>query len=494
MYSLVVLCIGLIIGLMAYFIRPGKLLLSALSMCAVGYGAGWYFAENPSLGSMLLVYFTLFQILNIARLIEDRLHEKYLKNAFLKGGLKLVVLQAVSVGLDIAMSHFEYISASKVIIIAGLVGSAVILVAVLARILMSQPKGVKNYLSDKELPSISVLVPARNEDSDLEELLATLVANDYPKLEILVLDDCSTGKNIPEIVKKYAHGGVRFVQGDTPSENWLAKNQAYKSLYEQSSGDWLIFMGVDVRLGVSSLRAMVHYALEHNKHMISILPRRFNAHFWAGFASPLRYFRELVKINYNKRNTPALSTVWLISREAYESTGGMDSVARKVIPEQYFAGELNKKKQYAFVRTNDYLQISTAKKLNEQIRTSLRVIYPSLHRRMERVALSVLFLFIFMVLPYVFSVYYFIVGQGGWQMLAVLITCGLLTVTHALITSLTNPIIWPLSLVNLPYAAAQEIVLSFVSMVRYEFGEVDWKGRNVCLPVMHVIPRLPKID
>ena len=58
------------------------------------------------------------------------------------------------------------------------------------------PKSTKTlqatqHYADKDLPSISVLIPARNETEELHACLDALVASDYPKLEILVLDDCS---------------------------------------------------------------------------------------------------------------------------------------------------------------------------------------------------------------------------------------------------------------------------------------------------------------
>jgi glycosyltransferase involved in cell wall biosynthesis len=494
MVAYVLFIVSVLLAISAYFIKFARLSSAGLSMFVMGLSVGLHFSEYSNVGGLLLIFFSIFQIFNIARLIERRLHEKFLKNAFLKGGSKLLGLQFMAYLMSIAFNTYTTVNTLTIIIVLQAVTALMVLVTVIVRLFLSRPNGVKNYLTDKELPSISVLVPARNEDKDLEDLLTTLVANDYPKLEILVLDDCSTGKNIPEIVKKFAHDGVRFVQGDMPSESWLPKNQAYKTLFDHSSGEWLIFMGVDVRLGVGSLRALINYALLHKKDMISVLPRRFNAHFWAGFASPLRHFRELIKINYNKRNTSALSTLWLISRDSYESCGGFESVSRKVVPEHYFAGELNKKKSYAFVRTDDYLQVSTAKKLSEQLSTSIRVIFPSLHRRMERVALSTMFIFVSLVLPFILSIYFISVGKTTWDAILVHCVCIILTSAHALVISFTNPIIWPLSLINLPYVALQEIVLSYISMFKYEFGEIYWKGRNVCLPVMHVVPRLPKVD
>lgn len=48
--------------------------------------------------------------------------------------------------------------------------------------------------------------------------------------------------------------------------------------------------------------------------------------------------------------------------------------------------------------------------------------------------------------------------------------------------------------VLLPFAALYDIALLNYSMWQYEFHEVLWKGRNICMPVMRVYPALPKLD
>jgi hypothetical protein len=44
-----------------------------------------------------------------------------------------------------------------------------------------------------------------------------------------------------------------------------------------------------------------------------------------------------------------------------------------------------------------------------------------------------------------------------------------------------------------PFAVILNLWIRHESLWRYEFGEIEWKGRNVCIPVMQVIPRLPSL-
>ena len=91
-----------------------------------------------------------------------------------------------------------------------------------------------------DLPAVSVIVPARNEESRIGDCLRSLLRQDYPKLEILVVDDCSTDRTA-EVVQEI--GGrderVRLIRGRTPPPGWLGKPHAIwqgvanKTFYDQ---------------------------------------------------------------------------------------------------------------------------------------------------------------------------------------------------------------------------------------------------------------------
>ncbi len=71
-----------------------------------------------------------------------------------------------------------------------------------------------------ELPSVTLAIPARNETHAIRETLTEAVASEYSRLEILVIDDCSQDRT-PQIIRDFAHDGIRFIQGTELNENWL---------------------------------------------------------------------------------------------------------------------------------------------------------------------------------------------------------------------------------------------------------------------------------
>jgi chlorobactene glucosyltransferase len=495
MIGLMLLGVSLLFAIIAYFVRSIRLYLSGVALVLNGIANGLLFSDKPTIWGLLALCFGIYQILNIARLTKSRLHAKHLKLAFFVGGSRLLVLQLLMLALsELSLRYGSFNDISVLVVRYLQVFAALVLCAyVFARLVKAKPKKISSFMSDSELPSISILIPARNEDTNLEEVLRSVVASDYPKMEVIVLDDCSTSSRIPEIVKEFAHDGVRFIQGSETKDNWLAKNQAYNTLVENASGDYVVFMGVDVRLGVTSLRALTNYLVSNKLSMVSVMPTRFNPTFWKGFISPLRYMRELIRPGSRFSSVPTLSSLWMIRRISLDDLGGMGAVARKVIPEQFFASNLAKQKQYQFLRNCSDLKVSTTKIVSEQLATTIRVVYPGQHRQLERNVLANTGMFVFIFLPFMQLVHALIYCEVANAVLSGIAVVALVS-SHLAIVMVTDSVPWPLALINLPYLALQEISLSIISMYRYEFSEVYWKGRNICLPVMQVIAHLPKID
>jgi hypothetical protein len=220
------------------------------------------------------------------------------------------------------------------------------------------------------------------------------------------------------------------------------------------------------------------------------MPRRLSNTPAAAFIQPMRYWWELALPRRLFNRPPVLSTCWLIERTALKKAGSFAAVSHNILPERYFARELVKRDEYSFVRADDLLDIQTAKVLDEQRATAVRMRYPQLHRRPELVLPMILTELLLLLGPFILAPASLIwhLGMIGWLSLAAAV---LLIATHVLILAVSNPPNIPLAFLNLPVVILTEIVLVCESMLKYEFSVVDWKGRNICIPVMHVIPKLP---
>lgn len=118
------------------------------------------------------------------------------------------------------------------------------------------------------LPRVSIVIPARNEERNVEEALRSVLALDYDNLEIDMVDDRSTDRT-GEILDRMAAEDprVRVVHVKELPPGWLGKNHALALGAAKATGDYLLFTDADVVMEPSALRravgAMAAGGLEH---------------------------------------------------------------------------------------------------------------------------------------------------------------------------------------------------------------------------------------
>jgi glycosyltransferase involved in cell wall biosynthesis len=443
----------------------------------------------PNVWSSLLLILSGYRVINLLRLVEGRMPADYLFSVSRRTSLRLILGQVV-IGLGWVLSRHVHIRLDTYLaILSGLDLSVVFILAYSLKrsIRTTKPPRLKTHYAARDLPSISVLIPARNETADLEQCLTSLVASSYPKLEILVLDDCSQNKRTPEIIKSFAQAGVRFIAGDMPPESWLAKNFAYKQLADQASGEILVFAGVDTRFSPDTLTSLVEILLEKKKTMASFmpinkLPAKFD--FLSSIVQPTRYAWELALPRRLVNRPPVLSTCWAIYAKKLEDYGSFKAVSRTSIPEGYFARKaIADKDGYSFIRSTSSIGLRSEKTFLAQRDTAIRTRYPQTHRKLELVALLSLIEAVVFLMPFLSAVWGII--NLNWLLLIFgAMSLVWLSLVYELLCRLTYSSFILKSLLVWPVVAIYDIGLINYSMWQYEFKEVIWKGRNICLPVM----------
>lgn len=475
--------------------RNPRRLMAILSLFATGLTSGMLIAIRPNVFSGLLFVLSLYRMFNMLRIFQERMHQRYLRNATRRTSLVILIVQlVVTVGWwSWDRWHNDGFTAWAVLGVWQLTIALLLLLSVvrnLRKTVWYTDKTV--HYGDSELPTVTVAIPARNETEDLQVCLERIIASDYPKLEIIVLDDCSQITRTPEIIRQFAHDGVRFIQGHEPDDTWLAKNQAYARLAEEASGSYMLFCGVDARFEPQSIRAMVTAMQARGKQMLCILPhRQTSAYGHASLIQAMRYWWELVPPRRSFHRPPVLSSCWMIQTRALKKAGGFAAVSRAVVPEAHFAKSLLASDGYSFLRSTDGLGIASNKPVAEQRETAIRMRYPQLHKRPEHVALLSMAELVFLLLPFIMSVIGFWVAIGPIAHVTAAIASLLLVIVYECLVLSTKVNSWWFGIISQPLAVLSDIVLLHYSMSKYELSTVEWKGRNVCIPVMHVVPHLP---
>lgn len=462
-------------------LRPvGVASLLIIEVIATVYAVIMY----PSVWLYMFGFLQLYQAFNLVRIIINRMQARHLRKSTLRTAVILGICQLLLV--LIALFVGGSLPTDVRLLLVGILQVAIGVIIFMAtgrHLRTTKTLQVSQTYTDAQLPTVSVLVPARNETDDLQSCLEALCASDYPKLEVLVLDDCSQNKHTPQIIKGFAQSGIRFIAGQQPPDHWLAKNFAYQQLADAANGEYLVFVGVDAKLSKGAIRELITTMLEKQKSMLSILPRNeIPADARAYFVQPLRYAWELSLPRRWINRPPVLSTTWVITAKALAAAGSFKSSSRSISPESHLARTALRNDGYSFLRSN--LLVSN-KTLSEQHATAIRMRYPQLHRRVEWVALLSFIELIGIgatMLGFVLATF-----MGLWlQALLAFVGYALTVTVFAQVTAITygKPIVW--AVIIAPLAALYDVALMHISMLRYETGKVVWKDRNVCLPIMRV--------
>jgi cellulose synthase/poly-beta-1,6-N-acetylglucosamine synthase-like glycosyltransferase len=178
-------------------------------------------------------------------------------------------------------------------------------------------------------PSVSLIAPARNEERNIEEAVQSLLAIDYPALQITLVNDRSTDST-GEILRRLAAQEPRLniVEIQDLPAGWLGKNYALHVGAQQSQGDWLLFTDADVIFAPAALKQALEYAEQQRcDHLCAFPDMRIPSWFLQAmvitFAQMLVYYIRPWQVRNPRSNSfMGVGAFNLVRREAYHRSGG----------------------------------------------------------------------------------------------------------------------------------------------------------------------------
>src|SRR5580700_6130842 len=127
--------------------------------------------------------------------------------------------------------------------------------------------------------TLSVIIPARNEEACLADCLQSLVAQSGVAFEIIVVDDHTTDRT-REIAQSFPEEKVHVIEAPPLPTSWTGKNNAVTRGARQARGEWLLFTDADtVHLPGSLARAFAE-AQENHADLLSYSPEQIAVTFW----------------------------------------------------------------------------------------------------------------------------------------------------------------------------------------------------------------------
>jgi chlorobactene glucosyltransferase len=176
-------------------------------------------------------------------------------------------------------------------------------------------------------PMVSIIVPARNESTNILQLLESLLGTEYEPFELIVVDDRSTD-DTAALVRRVNDPRLRLLSGEALPDGWYGKPWACYQGYQQATGELLLFTDADTRHQPGLLSRAVGEMERVDAALVTVSPRQLCLTFWERVIMPqiwfllsLRYHPDTVSRARRPRDVIANGQFILTTRLGYESAG-----------------------------------------------------------------------------------------------------------------------------------------------------------------------------
>jgi len=220
-------------------------------------------------------------------------------------------------------------------------GYALFLALLVARYVHRRPR-LRDYPPQPHGPLVSVIVPARDEEVNIERCVGSLLATTYEPVEIIVVDDRSSDAT-PEIVERLARsaeagGRLHLVRGAELPPGWFGKPWAIVQGYRTARGDLLLFTDADTWHHPELLPRTVTVLGAERVDLVSVLTRQETVTFWERLVQPHVLVALAARVGDFGRvnrthitwNAIASGAYILTTRAAYERVGTHEAVKQSV--------------------------------------------------------------------------------------------------------------------------------------------------------------------
>jgi chlorobactene glucosyltransferase len=200
---------------------------------------------------------------------------------------------------------------------------------------------------EQSLPKVAVIIPARNEASNIARCLRSLLSQNYPagRLRFIVVNDASTDAT-PEIVRDLTSEDPRvlLVQAGPLPAGWAGKPRACSAgALAAGESTWLCFLDADTVAEPDLLAAAAGEAVRRGLDMLSLEPRQEMGSFWERVVLPTGFFllafqQDLRRVNHSEAlDATANGQFILVRRQVYEAVGGHAAVRSEICEDKALA-------------------------------------------------------------------------------------------------------------------------------------------------------------
>ena len=328
---------------------------------------------------------------------------------------------------------------------------------------------------------VSILIPARNESENIQDCLESLLEQDYPHFEVLVLDDHSSDKTA-EIVQSVAQNDqrVHYIQGEDLPDGWTGKNWACYQLSQHAKGDIFIFTDADNRYARAAVSKTVGWMHKLGLDLFSTFPQQHTLTLAEKLIVPSVYMTVYcylpLWLTYYVPfpSLAAANGQWIaFTKGAYQKLGGHKTAKSQVVEDTWLARYAKQQKMKILTTAGPGAVYGRMyHNWAETWQGFSKNLFGLMGYQTVPFLLLLLLLFIGYVYPYFFIFYTPIAKIAG---IAVMLN---VTIRFILACKYKDPFI---NIVLHPLAILFTIIIGLNSIRVFKHGNLEWKGRKIRL-------------
>ncbi len=336
---------------------------------------------------------------------------------------------------------------------------------------------------DAALPFISVLIPARDEEEVIERCVRTLLAQNYPNFEVVVLDDNSSDATYDILCRlRNQDDRLRVLAGASLPEGWCGKPFAVWQLAQASRGEYLLLTDADCSFAPDALLLALGGMAEHKADMVSLCPDYLALTFWERLVIPLLVlipvaFLPMFMIRGSKLPVFAAANGAFIfmRRDKYFKIDGHRAVRNQLAEDVKFAAHV---KQQGMTEWYGDGSRAYSVRMYDSLagiwQGFTRNLFPAFSGKLTILVPVLAYICIAFILPPIIALVGITIGAAWWPLalapylLIVALRLGIIAVLHrdTVDSALLNPFAWCIAM-----------AIAFGSVVKNRKTGAVWKGR-----------------
>ncbi|SDB90605.1 Glycosyltransferase, catalytic subunit of cellulose synthase and poly-beta-1,6-N-acetylglucosamine synthase [Pelagirhabdus alkalitolerans] len=325
---------------------------------------------------------------------------------------------------------------------------------------------------------VSVLIPARNEEANIDACLTHVFKQSKMPYEVIVLNDHSTDQT-SEILDDWQNkqDKLKVLDGKSLPEDWLGKSFACYQLSQEASGDWFLFLDADTRIEEHAIASLLPVLDQQQKGIVSGFPRQITKTLIEKLVVPMMMVTIMlhlpikwVQTRQDYRFAAAHGGFIAVEKASYQNSGGHKAIKSSLVDDMELFKLIKKSNDPArLLKVDDIVSMRMYHGFRSVWLGYQKNMFAGVNRSVFLLVVVMVYYFVLFILPLMF------IGQASLTLIALLYLLGVII---KMLIDVTNKVPFWISFL-MPISVLLFIAIGVDSMIRSLTKQgYNWKGRR----------------